>query len=193
MQGIYELDRIVLSPDMSGYPVRRVRQFILARHKLKTMKWRHSIALPDFFNMFKQSLVATWRAFLVATLEEQDLELEWAGSRPSVLPFLTNIEHEGRFHSCLSPTEKEILECYRTSSPEGTCFSLNQDIRNGRGRRSGVQLLRTVVKMCGIVWCRDDGIPEHSRLLTTRKLLVAQGFPIHEAADTPQRSTNHMI
>ena len=72
LQDIYELDRIVLSPDMSGHPVRRVMQFISARHKWKTMPWKHSIALPDFLTMFKQSVVASWRALLVATLEEKE-------------------------------------------------------------------------------------------------------------------------
>ena len=146
LQEMYELDRIVLSPDMFGHPVRRVSFFMFARHKWKTMPWKHSIALPDFVDMFKHLLVASWRAFLVAALEEKETEHEWTVSRPSVLPFLTNIEHEGRFHAYLTPTEKEILDCYRSSSPAGTCFSLNQDVRNGRGRRSGVQLLHTVVK-----------------------------------------------
>ncbi len=142
----------------------------------------------------KRSPMHTWRSYFC---ERDDGPLRndvlWAYNRPTH-PAKHNAPKRDQsltrqiWWDALLPMEQDRHEDYhRLYSPEGKCLSLGQDPCFA-GALSTETALHTIIRQMHLVWADEFG-----RFATSRELLQAQGFPVHNAtlvAAQSRRATN---
>ena len=188
---VLEFVRENANPLKLGWPVFRNRQYLVGRHKLKTMP--PSTSLSARMLKFQRQCAMNWTVFLIADEHEQWQEKNWAHSRGAVKTRLAARDvsntplHCLDFDDVLTLTEVDILAAYNSTCPPTTCWALGQDCRNERGRISGEQVLNTVVRNFGIVW-----IPQEKRWFCPTECLTAQGFTIDRSRPTNSFCTDRV-
>jgi hypothetical protein len=168
-----------------GWPGRRNRFWAPMIHKatIGTVIASWSNVVP----LFGRVLKATWRCFIVATLEERLDELEWSTARRKSMSYGKDIAHfrkwlsedpdsfwERAFRESLTDVEAERLAYYEESEGGDKVYMLNQNALPPacRGVSSSSSILHTVISNAGIQF-----VSETNCWLTPTELLIANGIP----------------
>ena len=194
LQDLYEVQSVVVDPATLGWPVTRRRQYVVGRHRQKTVPW--NMRLDAFVSHFTHppkcdtsGVVPPWDIFFVASDHELRDELNWAGSRPTSaaadahndsqsafeqeLERQFDLEDDNVFSNCLTYNEHRYKEKYESMS-RNRCYSLSQNPQFGPNVCSWDHL-NTILKNAGIIWS-----DYHNRWLCAGEALLAQGIPIYK-------------
>eukprot|EP00435_Cladocopium_sp_Y103_P055053 s292_g18.t1 len=133
----YDFTWAVLSPHLHGWPIRRVRQWCVGRHKLKTLAFRSLLNI--FSDLFQRNHSCSWEMFFTETSDDRlQLEVDWASGRPESRwrpklqdhgpPKVGSNDDDGwsAFESSLTTNEFDFYQKYMELFPGGI-YSLNQD------------------------------------------------------------------
>ena len=115
--------------------------------------------------------------FLILSVEEQAIEIQWARRRPKskvhgAAGEAFDVGDDNVWRKVLTAEELSNLSVYESTSEAGCTFQLNQTVKKDRGAKSSPHTLKTVIRNCGIEWLSDMG-----RWKATSELLCSQGFP----------------
>ena len=118
----YVFQSVVWDPSQHGFPIYRPRRITIILSKeaingtLSPFTWMQKIC--------RRRLVADWKLFLVATLEDLEAELQWCMNRPTSTHKKPNlalisasqrkIRSENKYARVLTTQDLEFLEQYRT-------------------------------------------------------------------------------
>ena len=179
LSDLYEIQSCVIDPPTLGWPVQRKRQYIIGRHRTKTIPFH--MRFTDFISLLYckprcgvGGSVPAWDAFFVAKPAELSSELRWAAGRPSSMA--RNEEVPGpddfdAFASCLASGERKFLDGFE-AIVRNRCYSLTQNPLV-TATYSAHDHLHTLIKNAGVIWSDF-----HKRWLTPNEALLVQGFPI---------------
>ncbi|CAK0835947.1 unnamed protein product, partial [Prorocentrum cordatum] len=183
-----------------GWPQRRERRISVGVHKSLIVT---GVGWDVFGGAFRRQMKATWRHVLCATPEELDSELEWARRRPSSLfrrcvdaatadaqaqgkVFVQDIlDNPDRFDQIKRMTNTSaftdamslfelanMLKYMSKGAPRGTVFDLGQSAV--KRYTAGTDFATpTVTRNVHMLYS-----PEIARWLTTKEMLLLQGFPV---------------
>lgn len=189
----YTISVVELDSVNYGFPVARLRSYQLGVHKSKMAMSSLPKQLPVPLNEFVEKLIRpckfSW--MLLWWIHEKDLdkqtslwesseidiELGWAGNRPTVRPLADlspeDLQH-GRWFQCLSGSEQDNAKVYALRY-EGKACSLTQSATE-RATCSTSLYLQTFIHNFGILW---NWKSTPCRWLTASECLTAMGFPVY--------------
>ena len=181
LSDLYHCDKTVESPEFMGFPVRRVRMFIIFRHRYKMLA--AAVPMANFTRRFHKVVMFTWHSYMVENELERKSELEWAFTRPSKKA----CQSVDDVWEALTIYKQDTVKVYReqVADHEQCAFSLNQNPACFRGRSSTSRILHTVVKNFGLVWSDAS-----RRWMYPSNALLAQGFPIYRGVGCSASAAN---
>lgn len=165
-----------------GFPATRTRQFVVMRHKLKTIATR--LRVTQFTKLFYRTMHQDldWRCFFVADEDDLQAELDFYACRAGRCQQANTRNfylHADAFENALTSYEQKALTRLRGEKP-GRAWLLNQS--EGRQCWSGEKALQTIIRNVHLLWAdgkwhvpRTGAIIE-GRWLTGRELLLVQGY-----------------
>ncbi len=176
---MYYVDSALLNPSEFGFPVERVRKYVILRHKLKTVAF--SSPWGCFAGLFKAPLLfgnytpdmakdfPAWDVFFQSEKHMKHMlqELLWAIGRPDSLAADAGCAFESvetlaqawsedkekvldEFKKSLNDGETGFLETYQTTF-QNVVYSLNQNPKHSN-THSSWRTLHTITKNAGIMW-----------------------------------------
>ena len=175
---LYEVQACRMNPSQYGWPVERCRQYIIMRHRQKTICFAEP--LGHIIPLFLRDGCLRYTDIMVASKEEIESELVWSASRPSSLAKATGVptnETHGKsvHEQALTKSEAGFLAEYREQAPH-CAFMLGQNPLK-QSMTSSFTTTQTVISKAHIMWA--DDAPGTPRWLCPYELLVAQGVPAY--------------
>ena len=189
----YTISVVELDSVNYGFPVARLRSYQLGVHKSKvamsSLPKQLPIPLNEFVEKLRRPCKFSWMKLW--WIHENDLdkqtslwesseiqvELDWAGSRPTVRP-VTDLSPEdiqyGPWFTSLSGSEQDNAKIYALRY-EGKACSLTQSALE-RATCSTALYLQTFIHNFGILW---NWKSTPCRWLTASECLSAMGFPVY--------------
>ena len=189
----YTISVVELDSVNYGFPVARLRSYQLGVHKSKvamsSLPKQLPVPLNEFVEKLRRPCKFSW--MLLWWIHENDLdkqtslwesseiqvELDWAGSRPTVRP-VTDLSPEdiqyGPWFTSLSGSEQDNAKIYALRY-EGKACSLTQSAVE-RATCSTALYLQTFIHNFGILW---NWKSTPCRWLTASECLSAMGFPVY--------------
>lgn len=171
----YFIDAYTFNASDFGIPVNRLRQWVVLRHKAKTMS--QIGPLSNFVKRFQRICNITWRDLLIAEDEEILSELHWAIKRKKSCASIAGLGPEDlnpqewrSFWMALTDVEQRFLASYECIDSEAAA-QLNQNPKSGFVMMSKGKELHTIIKNNGIIWTGG-------RWLTPIELMLTQGFDV---------------
>ena len=175
---LYWLDMAPLVPDQIGFAVSRPREFIVGRHKVKSLA--ELPPLNNFAVRFSRVCKYSWVECMIAHLfrefeAEIDEDLQWALSRPTATcktdglgeighyKHNMNIDEGNRniFFRALNGMEVKHLGFYsdELGAGHGQLVQLKDNPTKVRGHHSINKKQHALIKTCGILFTENDMIP----------------------------------
>ena len=200
---LYHIEIVTLDSLMFAIPQHRERQYVMMRHKLKSL-WQRS-PLSWFVARLHREAVTSWLVFGDASVAELAAELRWALNRPDSRAnnLKTNLDEitihtPDAFELALNEMETDFLRGYRIRYPPRgnmpASYSLAQNPESGFGLVAIGPHLHTLIKNAQMLWC-DTGLTDErgegfrvKRWLTPRELLLVQCFPVRREGNNDQTS-----
>lgn len=194
----YYVDSVKECSTNFGWPGVRLRQWVVMRHRTKTLAFRSPLNV--FTQLFHRKEIreeegVEWETFFCADEEKVKAELAWAAGRPGSRSHKREspdgtglaITDSNAFEWALTETEYTWLQTYKINYP-GRCYSLNQNPIGFATKSPSQKVLHTVIKNCHLIW--GDSVHERLQKLGTQtiwkcdrwlipeELLFSQGFPV---------------
>jgi hypothetical protein len=185
---MFMLFRIVLRSSVLGWATKRKRQFTIGIHRRVvatptiTRTPSTTLSLSDLEAFISATFCRghsyTHAAYLVASEDEVQAELEWAQQRKDVLKRWARGKHfgdtPGSFAAALIENERERMSTYMDMGR--IIFDVGQT-PNSMGDASGraASDLMCLTRSMGLLF-----YPSRGRWMVVSELLLAMGFPIHE-------------
>ena len=173
---LYEVQTCRMNPSQHGWPVERRRQYIIMRHRQKTICFAEP--LGHIIPLFLRDCRLRYTDIMVASKEEIESELVWSASRPSSLAKATGVptnETHGKsvHEQALTKSEAGFLAEYREQAAH-CVFMLEQNLLK-QSMTSSFATMQNIISNAHIMW--TDDAPSTPRWLCPYELLVAQGVP----------------
>lgn len=175
---LYFIDVSVEQSGDFGVPCMRERQFIVCRHKVKTLGWR--MPLNAFTRHFHRPCKCTFQIFFDARREDLEADLKWAAARKRSCASqsstgIDELSVDDASSWLLGLTEEEVKHLnYYVAKWPGRVYYLNQN-PEVTAMKSTPEKLNTMIKNIGAMWTESTSPP---RLMHPLEILTTQCIPV---------------